>query len=327
MAIQNTVLIGNGPNRSLKQDNPVLGNEFAITWKSILENLAKELNYTVRDIDDKPLTLVFDELLLHSRIHTKTDLQAIVARKVGALGNKPLNDVLSCLTKHTLTTNYDHGLSLAHGFFPNHLRFEINKPLFPEIKENTFSLFRGGQSRKKVLWKINGEALQPTSIALGYRQYARYQAQIKNYLHSGVEYSKIKILQSPIYRNIPNFDFEKTGAPYSWVDLFLRDHIHMIGLGMEYTESILWWLLVEKFAVQKMYPSYIGGATYHHVVVGKKIGDRDRVKLNMLEDLGVRVAVVNAKSYEDGYYEIADSIKPGISKMRKAEDWKDMYKP
>jgi hypothetical protein len=326
MAIQNTVLIGNGPNRSVKKDNLVLGDEFAITWKSILGDLAKELNYTVRDIDEKPLTLVFDEILLHSRIHTKTDLQAMVAIKVAALGNKPLNDVLSCLTKHTLTTNYDHGLSLAHGFFPNHLGFEITPPLFPNIKENTFSLFRGRQSRKRTLWKINGEASQPTSIALGYRQYARYQTQIKNYLTGGVEYSKVKIPNSPLYRGIPILEFEKTGAPYSWVDLFLRDHIHMIGLGMEYTESILWWLLVEKFALQMRYPSYVGGATYHHVVVGEKIGDRDRVKLNMLEDLGVRVAVVNASSYEDGYYEVADNIKPGISKMRKAKDWKGMYK-
>ena len=62
MAIQNTALIGNGPNRSVKKDNPALGNEFTITWKSILESLANELNYRVRDIDEKPLTLVFDEL-------------------------------------------------------------------------------------------------------------------------------------------------------------------------------------------------------------------------------------------------------------------------
>jgi hypothetical protein len=225
-----------------------------------------------------------------------------------------------------LTTNYDYGLSLAHGFFPNHLNFEINTPLFPEIKENTFSLFKGRQSRKRILWKINGDSAQPTSIALGYRQYARYQTQIKNYLTGGVEYSKVKIPNSPLYRNIPIFEFEKKDAPYSWVDLFLRDHIHMIGLGMEYTESIIWWLLVEKFALQIKFPSYIGGATYHHVVVGKKLEPKERVKLNMLEDLGVRVNVVNAKSYEQGYYEIADCLKPGISKMRNAEDWKGMYK-
>jgi hypothetical protein len=65
----------------------------------------------------------------------------------------------------------------------------------------------------------------------------------------------------------------------------------------------------------------------HHVVVNKKLHPKERVKLNMLEDLGVRVNVINAKSYEEGYYEVADCLKPGISKMRKGEDWKGMYKP
>ena len=62
MTIQSTVLIGNGINRWIK-DNPVVGDNYQISWKSTLELLAQRAQYDVRDIDQKPLTLVFDELI------------------------------------------------------------------------------------------------------------------------------------------------------------------------------------------------------------------------------------------------------------------------
>lgn len=322
MAIQNTVLIGNGMNRCV-EDAP---DEGQISWKSALENMANAAHYDVRDIDQKPLTLVFDELILKNPNLSKNDLQYIAMGRTFTNGDPDLNHAFSCLSKNFLTTNYHASFAInGCGMSPDHLDFEISTPLFPNITENTFSIFRGRRLRKKTWWNINGSYPTATSITLGLRQYARYQNQISDYLTGTISYSKVKGLRSPLYLPRPDFEFEKNGNPYSWVDLFLRDHIHMIGFGMEYTESILWWLLTEKFWMQRKYPKYIGGLTYHHVEV-EKPSSHEKVKLNMLEDLGARVNVVKAKDYKSGYLEIADAIKPGIVKLLKAKDYKGMYK-
>lgn len=325
MAIQNTILIGNGINRWIK-DNPVPGDDYRVSWKSTLERLANRANYKVRDIDQKPLTLVFDELLLNANQMSKIDLQKLAMQIALIQGDADLNNIYSCVSNQFLTTNYYASFaSNGYGFMPHHLGFEVQTPLFPQLQENTFSLFRARKARSKIVWNIHGGALNPTSITLGHRQYARYQNQISNYLSNGISYAKVKNLKSPLFAARPDFEFEKSGNPYSWIDLFLRDHINMVGFGMDYTESILWWLLTEKFHYQKRYPKHIGGMTYHHVAVDE-IPTHEQVKLHMLEDLGVKVNIVNAKDYKTGYLDIADTIKPGILKLFKAKDYKGMYK-
>lgn len=307
MTIQSTVLIGNGPNRAHETDVLEVGN-VQISWHSLLADLSKFAGIDIRNIDSKPLTLVFDEILLRSpKPNIKLALLKEVANRIYLARNTELTIRLSELTKVMLTTNY----SWATTDSPEFGLFLHKK--FPDINENTFSIFRGFKGDKRDIWFINGSVDTPTSLALGYLQYARHQAQIKNYLTGGVTYSKVKIPQSPIYRGIPQFDFDKKDEPYSWVDIFLRDHIHMIGLGMDYTETILWWLLIEKMNLQRRFPKYIGGITYHQVdAKGKTENNKD--KLNMLEDLGVQINLVSAPSYFDGYMKIADQISPKKTK-------------
>lgn len=324
MTIQNTILFGNGINRIEEvEDN---NSNFKYSWQTALEELAQQANYTLRNAETKPLTLVFEEILMHTRNLSKTDLQKIVAQAVIRSASSQLNDVISCLGKNFLTTNYYTQVMIGNGLAPDHLPFEISLPICPDINENTFSIFRGRKIRNKSIWAIHGSSYDPTSITLGYRQYARYQANIHKYLMSGVRYSNVSTLNSPLYRNRPIFDFEKHEPHYSWVDLFLRDHIHIIGLTLDYSESILWWLMTEKFNLQKKYPKYIGGLTYYQVAKDGKLPVSVDQKLDMLEDLGVKVQVVDSESYKDGYLQIADLIKPGIRKLHEANDLKGMYK-
>jgi hypothetical protein len=303
MAIQNTVLIGNGPNRTVTKDCFDKG-KYEISWKSLLEKLAAIALVNIRDIDTKPLTLVFDEILLRSKVpNIKSLILNQVERELFYARNSELAETLNSLSNSIMTTNYHWPPATP-----------VSMGRFLGINEKNFSLFRCNAYKEKSLWYINGWVLEPSSIAIGYRQYARYQAQIKTYLHSGISYSKLKVKNSPLYRGIPNFEFEKSEPYYSWVDLFLRDHIHMIGLGMEYTESILWWLLIEKFALKQRYPKYIGGLTYHHVDVKNKLEINVDGKLHMLEDLGVHVNRVSASNYFDGYMKIARQINPKLPK-------------
>ena len=82
-------------------------------------------------------------------------------------------------------------------------------------------------------------------MVLGFDQYAGSLQKIRNYVMTGIEVSRLPYrLSSPVKSGI--LDFHVTRPVYSWVDHFLRDHVHIVGLGMDFTEIDLWWLLVHK---------------------------------------------------------------------------------
>lgn len=312
MAINKTLLIGNGLNRTFIPDASQSIFK-SLSWNEALKELSVYANLDIKNIDKKPLTLVFDEILLKSNGAdvSKLELQKYLSELISQTCNNALDAVFYTQTKQVLTTNYGrrHSLNFDDEYIPMRER--------DYVKENTFSLFRYfTTAEKRRLWLINGDIGTPTSLTLGYKQYARYQAQVKNYLTSGAEYASKKIKNSPLYRYIPDFDFEGSGEPYSWVDIFLRDHIQVVGLSMDYTESILWWLLTEKMYLKQKYPKNIGGMTYYQVnLKGKQPKGAEADKLAMMADLGVAVQSFDAPTYLDGYLDIAESMKKG-SKAR-----------
>lgn len=307
MPIQKTILIGNGVNR-INFAGESKSKKGPPSWKDSLELLAKLSDRHVRNIEKKPLTLVFDEIAYHSRASdvSKYALQKYIADIVKFEQNS-IADLLYSLTKNVLTTNYS-----THHVVQFDKR---NRATIPAnfIRENTFSLFRHyGAPEDRRLWFIHGSSDQPTSLTLGYQQYARYQAQIKSYLNNGVVYIGKKIKNSPLFRKNPVFDFDKRRDHFSWVDIFLRDEIHVVGLGMEYTETILWWLLLEKLYLKAKYPKQIGDFVYHHIeILGKRLNERDENKLDMLHGFGIPVKYHFIKSYQEGYLEVAEKIKSG----------------
>lgn len=308
MAIQKTLLVGNGLNRAVVPDSSK--SIFApLSWNETLNKLSAYANLNIRNIDKKPLTLVFDEILLKLKDTgiRKIDLQHMMSQLTIPISNQHLDELFYPLTKHALTTNY----SSMHAY-----HFGNPYPaMLPRVRidEKTFSLFRYYATPKdRRLWYINGNAGTPTSLTLGYRQYARYQAQIKNYLTSGLDYTNFRVANSPLFRNQPNFDFDKSDNHYSWVDLFLRDDIHVVGLSMDYTESILWWLLTEKLTLQQKFSKRVGGFSYYQINIdGKQPKGSEAEKLMMLGDLGVNIKTFEAETYLDGYLNIAETFKKG----------------
>lgn len=322
MAIQNTVLYGNGPNMAINPKEGVREDHTHPSWQEMLEWLAPEVGVNLRDFENKPLTLVFDEILLRStHISTKAKLQNKLALSIATVRNMALDDVISCLSKNVLTTNYAflHRRGIGFGGY--------TYKAIADVRENTHSLFRCAIGSKRNLWYLHGCTDVPTSIALGYRQYAKSQTQINDYLSSGVAYAGNKKFRSPLSGTEPNFEFDTSDQAYSWVDLFLRDHIHVVGLGLGYTETTLWWLIVEKFFRQQRFPKNIGGMTCHHIEIkGITTPVHEQHKLNMLEDLGVTINKVVATNYFDGYLDVADCIRPGIKKLYENNDEKKMVR-
>ena len=303
--INRTLLLGNGLNRAFRKDR--------FSWSNLMVKLEKLSDIPIANLENKPLPLVFEQLRLNDMYFGKNPnhlLKSISSIFFVNSENK-LEEIYSKITKNVLSTNYTH-----LPFFNHEKKFNIPKQKFPNINENTHSLFRSHQFKNLNVWNIHGSAYVHTSILLGHNQYAKYSAQIRDYLYKGVKYSKSPSpYKSTLLTSTPDFKFDAEGKVYSWIDLFLRDEIHVVGFGMDFTENILWWLLTEKIALQLKYPRHVGPFIYYKVIV-KDYPDsiRQQAVMEMMRDIGVRIIEVEAETYYDGYVNIANKLKPGVVK-------------
>ena len=319
MAIKNTVLLGNGITRSLE---PTFGG---LSWEDILNKLSERFSVPVYDLSQKPLPLVFEKIRLQLIRDGKDPNELIkdVAQLLSksGLGNR-LTDIYSGLARNILTTNYnrsvDGGVGYKHPFTPK----------FQKVSEKYHSLFRAKTDGKKVFWKIHGDVEKPSSMLLGYNQYAKYMGQVKDYLYKGIQFAHMnEPVRSPLMGKKPNFNFEKNCELYSWVDVFLKDQIHIIGLGLDFSEIILWWLVSEKASLQAQHPSNIGGISYYSIELPNKIKSvSQRCVRTMLSDLGARIVEVQADDYVDGYLQIAEMLRPGIEAKYHYDDFSFLKK-
>jgi hypothetical protein len=106
-----------------------------------------------------------------------------------------------------LTTNYDYNFTpYATGI---------------KTKETKYSLYRYQMYNNTKIWHIHGEINAPESIMIGYEH---YMSSIHN----------IQINQK---------ENQKENKKISWIDIFLNDNIYILGLGLDFGEIDLWWLL------------------------------------------------------------------------------------
>lgn len=292
------LLVGNGLNRlSLQLD-----------WGGLLKRLATDLGVETRvqRFDDKPFSLLFEELCAYVGGRSRDAEHAIKETIAALLANippHPLHAQLTNLFDVILTTNYDYTLENV-----------IAGPLFqrsPLAPESRYSLFRRALAGKKEVWHIHGEVYVPDTIVLGYDHYTGYVQKIRNYLTDGLQPgNRSDPVRSPLKSGIRDFEHRAGGTPrYSWVDHFLRDHLHIVGLGLDFTESDLWWLLVHKRRRQ----SQTGYTFYYTVSIGEPGDGKDESRLSALRSFGMEVISVNAADYLEGYGLLIDEIARNIA--------------
>lgn len=307
MAHRKTILLGNGILRIQKSGS------FSLTWQEVLEELSKKYSTPLNDLSQKPLPLAFEKIRLQLVRDNQNPsiLLKDVARLTQMAGSGTyLIDIYSGLTKHTLTTNYGFFVEFGMGF-----RLPIHDLFNKKIEEKYYSLFRNETDQKnKTLWRIHGEAKKPHSLLLGYGQYAKYMGQVKDYLYKGIKFAGFKeLVRSPLMGRHPDFSFEKNAEIYSWIDIFLKDELHIIGLGLDFSEIILWWLLSEKMNLNAKYPKKVGSINYYSIELPNTIKPiAQQCVRAMLRDLGANVIEIQAQSYEEGYKKIANSLKPDL---------------
>ena len=286
-----SVLLGNGLNRL----------SLTVDWVELLERLASSLNvpHLTGGMEQKPLSLFFEELCAHHSGSASRRSESVVKKKiasiVGTVGVTELHRRYVDLFNVILTTNYDDALEQA-----------ISGPLYerkPLIAESRYSLFRRVRAGGKEVWHIHGEGASPESIVLGYDHYAGYLQKIRNYMTHGLpSRHKGLIVRSPVKAGV--VDLEAWRWHRSWTDHFLRDHLHIVGLGFDFTEIDLWWLLLHKCRRKNV----TGHTFFYDVILESQMASLPRPELSVLRSLGVKVQVIHAPSYKEGYLQVLEKI-------------------
>jgi len=287
-----SLLIGNGINL-------LSGND---SWLEVLKHLSGPSKKDEIDkySDQKPFTLIFEEVALRSgslEDESEYDLKVKVVDRLGDIEpNNYHEKIMKCGVENILTTNYDYTIEKSYGRYGR-------SSVMPESK---YSIFRRTVNEKCSVWHIHGELEAPNTIMLGHEHYLGCVQKMRNYLSSGVESELVDgKIKSPVKGDNPEFNFDNKPASrkniYSWVDIFLRDEIHILGFRIDYTENHLWSLLTQKEKMRRKYPNKIGKAFYHFFE-DSDLSKEKEAKASILNSIGVEVEVTRwSNNYHEAY--------------------------
>ncbi|WP_337155455.1 SIR2 family protein [Pseudomonas aeruginosa] len=287
-----SLLLGNGVNRAALQKE----------WVVILQELASEFQADdlLLHLEQKPLSMFIEELCarqptsFHKAEHAvKVSFARLLEQIVPIEAHRQICEPFKVI----MTTNYD--FTIEEAFVG-----PLHTPAFT-APESRYSLFRRHHAAGKDVWHVHGDVGRPSSMVLGYDHYAGSLQKIRNYVTGTIEVKKVPYrLSSPVKNGV--LDFPEQRSVYSWVDYFLRDHIHIVGLTLDFTEIDLWWLLLHK----RRRAHRTGRVFYYQPAVNKAPSETPITSL--LRSLGVEVVAVPAESYVECYQKIAVEIEQRI---------------
>lgn len=228
------LLLGNGIN---------LQEGFTLKWELLLADIAKQFGCAFEDSLSNTLTyeMVETGILkahpgtsvhdIHKQIAKGLETEKLRGMKTKEDWAGTVHRALTALpVKAILTTNYDYALerSLEPRFRPRY-----------NTRETTYSLLRYQDAGDRRIFHIHGESGYPSSICLGYGQYAGSLQRIREQivrstkdLGSGHSYLLADLLTKLSPKPEP-----------SWIFDFFLENVYILGLSLDVSELDLWWLL------------------------------------------------------------------------------------
>lgn len=291
-----SLLIGNGLNRVALQRG----------WNEILRELA--MTFGGRDlvphIESKPLSMFIEELCARSSMPFQKAEHAVkveFAKLLKQIEPVEAHERVCGQFIVIMTTNYDFTIEETFAG-------PLHSPTFL-APESRYSLFRRHTAGNKEIWHVHGDVARPGSMVLGFDHYAGYLQKIRNYVTDSVEVKGHPLgrVSSPVKNGV--LEFTENRNIYSWVDYFLRDHIHIVGLGLDFTEIDLWWLLLHK----RRRWHQTGQVFFYHISLDREASETPVTSL--LRSLNVIVVPVVAGSYHECYLRAADMIEKKIASL------------
>lgn len=292
-----TLLLGNGLNRTLSE---------GFSW----EDLMAKLDNRKEEDSNVPFPIRFEQIAARRgcrigkrRNDPYKELREEIADEVSSF--KAPNDAVHAHFvklpfQHVVTTNYDQ---VFEGFFRG-LTSECTNP---------------GSSRNILgaIWRANdvdfyhahGIDKWKNTLCLGHEHYASLIGKIRNAFYPNGE-DENSLLDDLVKGNIDNLRI--------WPEYLFTSNVAIVGLGLDYCETDLWWLLALRAAV---FSSHNKLMNYENQIIYYRPKIQDSTKTNYelghteaLESLGIEVRDIEGKDYKDAYKNIADSISEDWSK-------------
>jgi hypothetical protein len=241
-----------------------------------LNNVANAVQGTPVSEDDyrtKPFPILYERLLLEARRNrawTETQLKVEISRQSAVIKSGAVHrSIMGLPVDEVMTTNYDQALEEC-------LVETLYEKGSPFVREQRYSLFRHMRANDgRILWYIHGDRRAPNSILLGYDQYSGFLQQMRLYATASVQYQASQA--GPIFRGK-----RRTQERRSWVTRFFDSDVWILGLGLDFVEIHLWWLLTHRARLRSR--SVTTGNTITYVY---RTGSESEAKLDLLRTLDV----------------------------------------
>lgn len=195
---------------------------------------------------------------------------------------------------HMVTTNYDR-------IFDNQYSLEATVSN-PGYSRNILGpIYRSGN---RDFYHAHGIDKWKNTLCLGHEHYAALIGKIRKEFYPNEEADNASLVELV------------TGKKKSlniWPEYFLTNDVAIVGFGLDYCESDIWWLLALRaalFAPCNSLDAYANEITYFKAQTrGTQFDLQESCRLHALDSLGVSVSVIEDSSYEGAYRQIAEELR------------------
>ena len=225
-----------------------------------------------------------------------------IAAEMKDMKSNPFYERLAKLgVENYITTNYDN--TLRNTFEKIGCTYER------DAGERVYSLRRCCRIKKNgkplsAIWNMHGEIDAPRTVMLGLDHYCGSVGRLDAYIKKPFEFEG-KTIDSLITR----LKKGKLPAAVSWADLFFTTDVHMLGFGLDYSETDLWWILDKRRRMLRSYGPQIARNKiyfYGHLTTDKEY---------MLAKFGVCYEKITLRNnnYQEQYTHIFSELEKRIS--------------
>jgi hypothetical protein len=194
-----------------------------------------------------------------------------------------------------MTTNYDYCIERSLGY-----SFDQTKG--KHLKRPKYSLYRYNSVGEHKVWHIHGECdngyngkltnFPEASILIGFEHYADYLEKIHNLLKDNSGRGLAQLIDN---------------AQENWVHLFFTRDIDIIGFGLDFTETHLWFILNFRARLKRKGAGLLNRIRW--IIPEFSVPDQQE-RIEVLQALGVEVLPVPAphKNYASFYENFKNTL-------------------
>lgn len=247
MEITNTLVLGNGFSRSIFKGMP--------SW----EHIFKEFESAIKNY-----TILYEVSLLKGKKRTDNEVKQELVHEIKTSHTLEKIDrnvldldkfgehLVQNNVYNIITTNYDKGIELILCDICGYEEIEPDGLVKEEIYSiRTFKEYINRKSNHHLkLWKIHGDIDRIKSITFGFDQYCGSLSKLSEYIKGNYKSDKGPVCEVPMKQKCETQQFDNL----SWAELFFNSNIYIVGLGLDFSEIDIWWLLNKHIRIKREAP-------------------------------------------------------------------------